>query len=97
MSADAWQKCPNCKYENNKKLTEAYGKVSFEEFEALKEELFDEDSINFREDYEIGVFDTDTHLLSIVYQGTCQVCDFEFKLNKNFDIFTGKEVAVVND
>jgi len=97
MSADNWDICPKCvanaveELEARKaKVQEAYGKVSIEEFEAMRadtpETVDPEDFRTFREDYEFwGARDGVVHAS---YKGHCKECgtDLGFKSDHPIDL-----------
>lgn len=83
MSADNWAVCPACLHEAREahhalqaEATAAYGKVSVEEFDALRARaekgVNEEDFRTFREDYEIYGADDGTIVVS--YGGSCSKC-----------------------
>jgi len=84
MSADNWGECPRCTGAVKKQLTEAYGKVSIEEYEKLQRDLEEVPANTLREDYEIGIRN---EVFSVSYHASCQYpgslgragCGFQFQ------------------
>ncbi len=86
MSADNWAVCPQClarakkKYEANVlAVSEAYGKISVEQFDKQRDTLGEpptEDTLEptFREDYEFGM--TQDGEFYATYNGKCSECSF---------------------
>jgi len=86
MSADNWAVCPRCEKKRQAKIREteaevaaAYGKVSVDKFDAMRESLAElrtaEPEPTFREDYEF--YGVEAGVLRIDYGGSCQVCGLE--------------------
>src|SRR5688572_14339874 len=84
MSADNWDFCPSCDEQWQRDLAakgaevdRAYGKVSADEYEALKRRLkafaTARREQTFREDYEIGLHDGTFY---VDYHGRCESCGF---------------------
>ncbi len=84
MSADRWTICPLCaKNERDRaaaafaKAMESYGKVSVEEFEALKINATERPcKESMREDWEIGM--RDGGRFSLDYGCYCEECKFQW-------------------
>lgn len=92
MSADNWTQCPRCLVTNKAKAdeldkiaSEAYGKVSAEKFDQLRQDAFSFRKAitldgNFtetlREDYEIGIQNGE---FSVGYYAECETCGFKFE------------------
>jgi len=91
MSADNWTQCPHC-YTKNRGLAddkdkiarEAYGKVTAEEFDRLRDDAFQfrkaiTSDGNFtdtlREDYEVGIRNGEFY---VDYGASCATCGFRF-------------------
>jgi hypothetical protein len=103
MSADAWRECPQClaRGENKKKeeamtAKKAYGKVSMEEFDRIRQaELESDDDTEqletLREDYEISM--QQDGKLYIDYACSCTECGFRanFKLNEQYPLSLAKK------
>jgi hypothetical protein len=91
MSADNWTQCPRCLVTNKAKAdeldkiaSEAYGKVSAEKFDKLRDEakafrkaLYSDDNFRstLREDYEIGMYSGE---FQVSYSCGCRTCGFSF-------------------
>jgi hypothetical protein len=94
MSANNWTQCPRCyavnkekAQEKDKLASEAYGKVSPEVFDELREEarafrkrIAEDDNFcsTMREDWGIGIQDME---FSVAYSCSCKVCGFSFMYN----------------
>jgi hypothetical protein len=94
MSANNWTQCPRCKVVNSAKADEkeriakeAYGKVSPEHFDTLRDEakafrkaISTDDNLcsTLREDWDLGILEGEFY---VYYGGSCKTCgfDFEFK------------------
>ncbi len=92
MSADNWGQCPRCYVTNiakaeelDRSASEAYGKVSPEKFDELRDQarsfrkaIATDDNFcsTLREDYGIGIQDGE---FSVYYGGRCLTCGFEYK------------------
>jgi hypothetical protein len=77
MSADAWRECPNCRKPNSKKLADAYGKVSQDEYLSMFDKLgISDERTTLREDYEISTDEGGEFY--IAYSCYCEVCKFAF-------------------
>ncbi len=91
MSANNWGQCPRC-YENNmakaeeldRIASEAYGKVSAEKFDELREQarsfrtaIVKDDKFvsSLREDWDLGILKRD---FFVYYGASCSTCGFEF-------------------
>jgi hypothetical protein len=74
MSADNWVVCPRCEKKKKLRLSEAYGKVTPEEYEKLLHSREGEDE-NLREDWEIGIWDGK---FLVNFSSRCEDCKFEF-------------------
>jgi len=96
MSADNWAICPKCKerlIEENRKevarVSDAYGKVSEEEYARMKADLESTDPLNgikhtLREDYEIGVESDGTFCVD--FRASCSECDFSFSYEREITL-----------
>lgn len=87
VSADNWTTCPQCDEKWQRELAKkgaevdaAYGKVSPDEYEALRSKLKAFVSVRteetFREDYEVGI---DGERFVVDYHGRCTACGFAHK------------------
>ena len=76
MSADNWGICPKCIKAKNKRIEEAYGKVSRKEYERMLSEINKNDIglRTLREDYEI--YTDGDGIFSIRYSCRCSDCGF---------------------
>lgn len=91
MSANNWTQCPRC-YETNKVkaeeldriASEAYGKVSAEKFDELREQarsfrkaIVTDDTFvsSLREDWDLGIHKGEFY---VHYRASCSTCGFEF-------------------
>ena len=83
MSADNWAVCPRCEKKRQAKIREteaevtaAYGKVSVDKFDAMRESLAElrtaEPVQTFREDYEVT--GAEDGVVVVSYSGHCRVC-----------------------
>jgi hypothetical protein len=82
MSASAWQRCPKCQSELDKRVAAesqnvkaAYGVVPPDDYEWLRAEfqrMPREVEPTFREDY--GILGAETGVVTVRYEGRCQVC-----------------------
>jgi hypothetical protein len=85
VSADNWAKCPRCQLALNgtvstlaRRLTEAYGKVTAEEYAELQVQLTEATAhagrghATFREDYEI--YGAEDGVITVSYSGGCREC-----------------------
>jgi len=96
--ADNWAVCPRCwiehtkaRAEREKELRAAYGKVSAEEYIAMRKDVEKEGEAGiedtFREEYGIGViYNGSFHLR---YTGKCSTCNLEYKFSYNLDQIPG--------
>ena len=97
MSADNWARCPRCharalaEFEKREKMIEAaYGQVSIEEFDLMRERLDNDREKHenaretFREDYEF--FGADQGVVTAKYSGECNVCGLKLKFEENHEI-----------
>jgi hypothetical protein len=84
VSADNWTSCPACEEKHDAELLKrgaelqaSYGKVSVEEFDALRRTFkafaSKRHADSFREDYEMGVHAGE---FFVDYHGECQDCGF---------------------
>lgn len=89
MSANNWATCPRCEEKRTAEqrqraetAAQAYGKVSAEEYEALREEAARTDTLEptLREDWGIGV-GTDG-IFEVDYSCYCSHCDFAFRFKQ---------------
>ena len=90
MSADHWGDCPKCKHIHNqymeglrRRVSEAYGKVTADEYMNLLEELNNPKlppALTLREDYNIGT-DIDG-FFGVNYSCHCDVCGFKFSFKQ---------------
>ncbi len=90
MGADNWDICPKCesvslaqKQSDIDKARDSYGKVSPEEYEALllKSRMTIEQDLTLRENYELGIFNTDEHTkhFEVSYTASCDKCGFKHR------------------
>ena len=97
MVADRWRMCPKCKKENDKakkiwreKIIKSYGKVSFEKYRELENELQhlkeeqENRDVSLREDFAFHM-DIDG-CFSAIYIASCKVCGFHFKFEHGEDV-----------
>ena len=82
MSADTWRTCPKCVDEIMRDherqvaaVRDLYGKIPADDYVRKIRDAECAPSIEetFREDYEIGLWDTELH---VHYRGACTECDF---------------------
>lgn len=90
MSASTWQVCPRCTaraqqpaIEAIQRMTDAYGHVTMDEFEALREQAAsitpEPLTPTFRETYSVtGVSDS---RIVFIYSGLCSVCGLTVGFN----------------
>lgn len=88
MSADNWATCPLCKTKAEKdyqlalvKANDAYGKVPVSEYELLKAKVEEPiaDDQTLREDYGIGIYESE---FRVSYSGYCDVCKFKYAFKR---------------
>ena len=99
MSADNWARCPRCLQDAENALAAqgaevdaAYGKVSVEEFDRMRDALYRaREHINgenayrsFREDYEIT--GAENGEVEVTYSGECNKCGLKLKFNDSHPI-----------
>ena len=102
MSADNWDRCPRCVQTDATDLAEreaavaaAYGSVSVDEFDRMRDELgrrrAEHDDYasfrTFREDYEI--YGAEEGVVTVVYSGACRVCELALKFRHEHRIDMG--------
>jgi hypothetical protein len=73
MSANNYTICPKCKASREKTLSEAYGKVTPQEYEDLLEASPECDDL--REDWEVGIW---KGKFIVDYRARCSACSFTF-------------------
>lgn len=92
MSADNWTVCPRCFHRKQEgvesrkaEVDAAYGKVPVDQFDAMRAEFekYRDEPMpqNWREDYEIGLYDDGSGAFFVSYSGSCNECGLshEFK------------------
>jgi hypothetical protein len=84
MSADNWDTCPRCRQKEldrlgglSQRVSEGYGELPLDEFDALRAELAKgpEYKQTFREDYEF--YGAEEGTIEVSYSGHCTVCDLD--------------------
>jgi len=101
MSADNWAVCPRCrdlaKVERDARFqaaVDAYGKVTPEEYERLRDkalEPFDGEFATFREDYEF--YGANEGTITASYSGHCSTCGLDAQFSYEFPFYSPSEVS----
>ncbi len=79
MSADDWCECPVCEKELKDKIKDSYGKVSEEEYKALKKELDElKESVSVYHEYNLNKDGT----YSFDFGADCERCGTNFEEEK---------------